>query len=352
MRDVVPQRRGDGRDNAYGRGVIETATGEAARLEQFRAELTGYCYRMLGSGFEAEDAVQETLVRAWRSMDRYDQQRASLRTWLYRIATNICLDMLCSAQRRALAMDLGPAANAGPGIGEPASEQFWIQPIPDNRTVPASGDPQELAVLRETIRLAFVAALQHLPPRQRAVLILREVLCWTAEEVADLLETTVASVTSALQRARSTLKAVGPAPGEPLRPSDPVQRELLVRYCDAFERHDVTALVALLHEDATMSMPPLRWWLRGRDRIRQALLDPDASCAGARLVPTAANGSPAFWQTRPGPGGSQVPFGLVLLDVSDGLITGITTYLDADRLIPLFGLPPEACGSETLLSHR
>ncbi|PZG01769.1 sigma-70 family RNA polymerase sigma factor [Micromonospora deserti] len=316
--------------------MVETPTGEASRLEPFRTELTGYCYRMLGSGFEAEDAVQETLVRAWRSFDRYDEQRASLRTWLYRIATNVCLDMLRSAQRRALAMDLSRAANVGTGIGEPAPEQTWVQPIPDARALPMNGNPEELAVQRETIRLAFVAALQHLPPRQRAVLILRDVLCWRAEEVARLLDTTVASVTSALQRARSTLKTVDRTSGEPFRPSDPAQRELLTRYCGAFERHDIPALVALLHEDATMSMPPFRWWLRGRDQIRQALLDPEASCAGARLVPAAVNGSPAFWQLRPRPDGRYEPFGLVLLDVSHCSIIGITTYLDPDRLIPLF----------------
>ncbi|MGC9665265.1 sigma-70 family RNA polymerase sigma factor [Planosporangium sp. 12N6] len=325
--------------------MAETWSGDGAPLEPFRAELTGYCYRMLGSGFEAEDAVQETLVRAWRSADRYDARRASLRTWLYRIATNVCIDMLRGAQRRALAMDLGPAAGAGRDIGEPAAEQSWIQPVPDGRVLPAGGDPQELAVQRETIRLAFVAALAHLPPRQRAVLILRDVLCWKAEEVAHLLDTSVAAVTSALQRARSTLQAVGPVPGEPLRPADPAQRELLTRYCDAFERHDVAALVALLHEDATMSMPPFRWWLRGRDQIGLALRDPDASCAGARLVPAAANGSPAFWQLRPGPDGGYVPFGLVLLDVYEGRIAGITTYLDADRLAGLFGAPAETAAT-------
>jgi RNA polymerase sigma-70 factor, ECF subfamily len=319
----------------------------------FRTELTGYCYRVLGSGFEAEDAVQETLVRAWRSFDRYDERRAPLRTWLYSIATNVCLDMLRSAQRRALAMDLSRAATTGSGIGEPASEQMWVQPIPDSAVLPMSSNPEELAVQRETIRLAFVAALQHLPPRQRAVLILSDVLCWKAAEVAHLLETTVASVTSALQRARSTLRAVDLTPGEPFRPSDRAQRELLTRYCDAFERHDITSLVALLHHDATMSMPPFRWWLRGRDQIRQALLDPDASCAGARLVPTAANGSPAYWHLRPGPGGVYVPFGLVLLDVLEGLITGVTTYLDADRLIPLFGSPGEDFRRpETVLGRR
>ena len=337
-RKVIGRGRISG-DARYGLGV-ETLTGEDPQLERFRIELTSYCYRMLGSGFEAEDAVQETLLRAWRSFDRYDERRASLRTWLYSIATNICLDMLRSAQRRALAMDLSRAAEAGSGIGEPVAERMWIQPMPDRLVLPMDSGPEELAVQRETIRLAFVAALQHLPPRQRAVLILRDVLCWKAEEVAHLLETTVVSVTSALQRARSTLKVVDPTPGEPLRPSDPTQRELLTRYCEAFERHDIAALVALIHQDATMAMPPFTWWLRGRDQIRQAMLDPGASCEGARLIPTAANGSPAFWQMRPGPAGVYTPFGLVLLDVYEGLINGITTYLDADRLVRLAGFEP------------
>jgi RNA polymerase sigma-70 factor, ECF subfamily len=321
--------------------VVQTSTPEVSRLEPFRTELIGYCYRMLGSGSEAEDAVQETLTRAWRSFDRYDGQRASLRTWLYSIATNVCVDMLRSSQRRVLVMDLTQPASTGQSIGELMSEQAWIWPIPDGRAIPPNSSPEELVVQRETIRLAFVAALQHLPPRQRAVLILRDVLCWQADEVARLLETTVASVTSALGRARSTLQALNLTAGEPLRPSDAAQRELLARYCTAFERHDVAALVALLHEDATMSMPPFSWWLRGRDPIRQAFLDPQGSCADARLVPVAANGSPAFWQLRPGPDGGYLPFGLVILDVVDGLIAGITTYLDVDRLTPLFGTVTE-----------
>jgi RNA polymerase sigma-70 factor (ECF subfamily) len=334
--------------------VVETLTGGASRLEPFRIQLTGYCYRMLGSSFEAEDAVQETLLRAWRSFDRYDKRRASLRTWLYSIATNICLDMLRSAQRRALAMDLSPAAEAGSPIGEPTSEGIWIQPIPDDLALPVDGDPERSAVRSETIRLAFVAALQHLPPRQRAVLILRDVLCWKAEEVARLLGTTVASVTSALQRARGKLRTVDVMPVDPFQPSDPAQRELLTRYCDAFGRHDISALVALIHEDARMSMPPFIWWLRGRHQIGKALSDPGGSCAGARLVPArAANGAPAFWQLRPGPHGDQVPFALVLLDVVEGQIGGITTYLDADRLIPLFGSPTDpAQPAETPLPHR
>ena len=302
-------------------------------LESFRTELTGYCYRMLGSGFEAEDAVQETLVRAWRSA--YDERRGSQRTWLYAIATNVCIDMLRSAQRRALAVDLGPAAEAGAGgFGAPLPEDRWVMPVPDERVL-----PEDRVVRRETLRLAFVAALQHLPPRQRAVLILRDVLCWHADEVAVLLDCTVASVTSALQRARATLRTVAPAPGEPLRPSDDAQRRLLARYCDAFERHDVDALVALLHEDATFTMPPVPWWLRGRDHIRAALLDPGGSCVGARLVSVAANASPAYWQTRPGPDGVHVPFGLVFIDVVGPRVVGVTTYLDADRLLGLFGPP-------------
>jgi RNA polymerase sigma-70 factor, ECF subfamily len=292
---------------------------------------------MLGSGFDAEDAVQETLVRAWRSFDRYEERRGSLRAWLYRIATNICLDMLrATSRRRTLAMDLAQASAAAPDFRAAAPEGAWVQPIPDAAAVVMTGSPEEVALRRETIRLAFVAALQHLPPRQRAVLILRDVLCWQAGEVADLLETTVASVNSALQRARSTLSTVDVAPGEAVRPADPAQRELLTRYCQAFERHDVASLVALLHEDATMSMPPVVWWLRGREQIRRAMLDPAASCDGARLVPTAANGSPAYWQTRPDAAGGHVPFGLVLLDTRDGLVTGVTTYLDVERLVPLF----------------
>jgi RNA polymerase sigma-70 factor (ECF subfamily) len=312
--------------------VAQTSAGGAAELEPFRRELTGYCYRMLGSGFEAEDAVQETLIRAWRSGDRYDQRRGSLRTWLYSIATNVCLDMLRGAQRRAVAMDLGPAA-AGADLGAPLPEHRWVLPAPDDRLLPADATPEQLVVQRETLRLAFVAALQHLPPRQRAVLILRDVLCWRAEEVATLLDSSVASVTSAVQRARSTLRTVAPTPGEPLRPLDDTQRTLLTRYCDAFERHDVDTLVTLLHEDATMSMPPFAWWLRGREQIGVALRDPAGSCAGARLVPTAANGTPAFWQTRPGPDGVHLPFALVLLDVVGDRVTGITTYLDVDRLL-------------------
>src|SRR5215470_8089161 len=287
-------------------------------------------------------------MRAWRSLDRFDEDRASLRSWLYTIATSICLDMLRAEQRRARAMDLGPAASAGAELGAPLPERAWVLPIPDGRALPAGGDPAELAAQRETIRLAFVAALQHLPPRQRAVLILRDVLCWKADEVARLLGTTVASVTSALQRARAALKAVHVALAEPFQPMSQVQQQLLARYCDAFERYDVQALVSLLHEDATMSMPPFSWWLRGRADIRRALLAAGRPCEGARLVPTVANGSPAYAQYRPrGPRGDYEPFALIVIELSDGLISETTTYLDAERLFPLFGLPT---GAEAVVS--
>jgi RNA polymerase sigma-70 factor, ECF subfamily len=301
------------------------------RLDTYRVELTGYCYRMLASGFEAEDAVQETLVRAWRA--EYDPGRGSLRAWLYSIATNVCLDMLRSAQRRARAMDLGPASEPGPEIGPPLPQSAWVQPIPDDRVLP--GDPAEIAVQRDSIRLAFVAALQHLPPRQRAVLILRDVLRWPAAEVAKLLDTTITSVHSALQRARATMGRRAPAPAEPLERE---HRELLGRYVEAFERYDVAALVALLHEDATMSMPPFAFWLRGRDHIAAALAHADGTCENARLVPTMASGSPAFGQYR-WTGTAHEPFALVVMEVRRRGITSCTTYLDLAHTFPIYGLP-------------
>ncbi|MGW4112713.1 sigma-70 family RNA polymerase sigma factor [Actinosynnema sp. NPDC004786] len=295
-------------------------------LESHRVALTGYCYRMLGGPFEAEDAVQETFVRAWRAT--FDPGRGSLRAWLHSIATNVCLDMLRSAQRRATAMDLSSPAAPGAPLGEPLPDAAWVHPAPDALVLPAD----EVAVGRETVRLAFVAALQHLPPRQRAVLILRDVLCWRASEVAALLSTTVASVNSALQRARATLADRRPAPPQPF------DAGLLERYTTAFERHDVATLVALLHEDATMTMPPYTWWLRGRDAIAAALAYPGSGCETARLLPTQANGGPAFGQYRPGDDGVLRPFALVLVEFSGERMTGSTTFL-GDRLFPLFGLP-------------
>jgi RNA polymerase sigma-70 factor (ECF subfamily) len=300
---------------------------EAVELEAYRGELTGYAYRMLGSAFEAEDAVQEAFVRAWRA--GYDAARGPVRAWLYAIATNVCLDMLRSAQRRARAMDLGPAATPGPDLGAPLPPTAWVQPLPDRLV----GDPAEVAAQRDTIRLAFVAALQQLPPRQRAVLILREVLAFSAAEVAGLLDTTVASANSALQRARATIRT--PAPSEPL---DAEHRDLLARYVEAFERYDVAALTALLHEDATSSMPPFAWWLRGRADIATALAYADGTCANARLLPTSVNGSPAFGQYR-WTGAGHVPMALVTFEVSRAGITSVTTHLDLAGEFARYGLP-------------
>ncbi len=307
-------------------------------LERHRAELTGYCYRMLGAGSEAEDAVQETLVRAWRGLDRFEG-RASLRSWLYRIATNVCLDMAHARQRRARPMDLGPSSTADVPIGPALPEVTWVEPIPDARVLPADGDPAELAVARDTLRLAFVAALQHLPPRQRAVLVLREVLRWKASEVARLLDASVASVNSALQRARSTLAARGVTATDTFQPMDGEQRALLSRYVDAFERYDLDALTVLLHEDATQSMPPYELWLRGHTEIRRWFLGTGIGCWGSRLIPTVANGSPAFGQYRPSPQGGHEPWALQVLEISAGRILAMNAFLDTARLFPLFCLP-------------
>ena len=309
------------------------------QLEQHRAELTAYCYRMLGSPFEAEDAVQETMVRAWRGLDRFER-RAALRSWLYRIATNVCLDMLSGRDRRARPMDLGPAREPVESNLNALPEVTWIEPIPTSVVAP-EGDPAEVAVAHETIRLAFVAALQHLPPRQRAVLILCEVLRWKAAEVAELIETSVASVNSALQRARATLDAtdVDAAPAAEL---DDPDRELLAHYVQAFEAYDMEALTSLIHEDATQSMPPYDLWLSGRQDIFEWWLGPGIGCRGSRVIPTvAANGSPAFGQYKPSESGSGFdPWALQVLEVSDGRIVELTFFLDTARVFPLFGLPP------------
>jgi RNA polymerase sigma-70 factor (ECF subfamily) len=306
------------------------------QLEGHRRELTGYCYRMLGSSFEAEDAVQETMVRAWRSLDRFEG-RSSFRSWLYRIATNVCFDMLNGTQRRARPMDLGPAGSAESLLGPVLGESTWVLPMPDGRVVPDDADPAEQAVARESIRLAFVNALTHLPPRQRAVLILREVLRWKADEVAELLDTSTASVNSALQRARATLSTVSLDDTDPV---DDEQQALLARYADAFERYDMEALVALLHEDATLSMPPYALWMRGHDNIRNWMLGPGHGCRGSRLVPTMANGTPAFGQYRPsGPGGRHEPWALQVIEVREGKIVALNAFLDTANLFPLFGLP-------------
>jgi RNA polymerase sigma-70 factor, ECF subfamily len=325
-------------DGAKNVATVDTEVLEQ-QLQEYRRELTAYAYRMLGSAFEAEDAVQETLLRAWRSFDRFEG-RSSLRSWLYRIATNVCLDMLNGEQRRARPMDLARAKTADSPLGEPLGEATWILPIPDSRILPADADPAEVAESRESIRLAFIAALQHLPPRQRAVLILREVLRWKATEVAELLGTTVASVNSALQRARSTLAGTNVNESDRTQPMDDGQRALLARYVDAFERYDLDSLTSLLHEDAAWSMPPYELWLQSHDDIRRWCLGPGIGCRDSRLIATEANGLPAFGQYKPSPGGGREPWSLQVLEVSGDRIGGISFFLDTASLFPLFGLPP------------
>ncbi|SNS37691.1 RNA polymerase sigma-70 factor, ECF subfamily [Geodermatophilus pulveris] len=311
------------------------------RLLEHRRELTGYCYRMLGSSFDADDAVQETMVRAWRGLGDFEG-RSALRSWLYRIATNVCLDQLSGRQRRALPMDLSgqPWRPVEASLAARRPGAAWVEPVLDRMVVAEDADPAEQAVQRESIRLAFVAALQHLPPRQRAVLLLREVLRWRADEVASLLDSTVASVNSALQRARATMAAVGAdADSEPL---DDDHRALLSRYVDAFERYDVDGLVALLHEDATQHMPPFEMWLRGRDDIGTWMLGPGAGCRGSRVLATTANGAPALAQWRPVPGGGFAPWALHVLEVRDGRVAHISSFLDLDDdLFRRLGLPVE-----------
>jgi RNA polymerase sigma-70 factor (ECF subfamily) len=314
---------------------VPSAFGE---LEPYRAELTAYCYRMLGSPFDAEDAVQDAFVRAWRARDRFEG-RAAMRSWLYRIATNVCLDTLKGRERRARPMDLGPAVEPIESNLNVRSAKEWIEPIPENLIAPER-DPADLAVERESIRLAFVAALQHLPARQRAVLILREVLRWEASEVAELLDSTVASVNSALQRARATLATSNVSSTDPLPSLSSEDRALLDRYVAAFERYDMDALAALIRHDATQSMPPYDMWLQGRDDIFAWWVGPGNGCRGSRVIATvSANGSPAFGQYKPSPNGGYEPWALQVLELEGGRIVELTFFLDTEKLFPLFGLP-------------
>ncbi|MGX1883377.1 sigma-70 family RNA polymerase sigma factor [Streptomyces sp. NPDC055287] len=310
-----------------------------SRLEKHRTELTGYCYRMLGSAFEADDAVQDTMVRAWRNFDKFEG-RSSLRSWLYRIATNVCLDMLNAGNRRARPMDLTAATPVAQAALNSRPEITWLEPVPDGRVLPSVADPAETAVARESVRLAFVAALQHLPPKQRAVLILREVLAWKASEVAELLETTVASVNSALQRARATIAEHGSKETDTADPLDEEQQKLLERYVAAFEGYDMTALTTLLHEDATLSMPPYDLWLQGHDNIVGWMLGVGEICRGSKLVPAVANGTPAFAHYHPSESGDGYePWALMVIEIVDGKVSGITSFLDTKRWFPLFDLP-------------
>jgi RNA polymerase sigma-70 factor, ECF subfamily len=304
-------------------------------LEPYRRQLTGYCYRMLGSSFEAEDAVQETMVRAWQHSASFEG-RAAVKSWLYRIATNVCLDMLRGRQRRAEPMDLGGSSQADSFTGVKLPENVWVTPIPDARVVPDDGDPAELAAQRESIRLAFVAALQELPARQRAVLVLCEVLRWQATEVAELLDTSVASVNSALQRARATLAARDTS--SRLEPIDAEQKALLAKYVDAFERYDITSLVALLHHDVVMSMPPYPFWLSGPTEMGKWFLGEGIVCKGGRLLATAANGGAAFGNYHVDPKGGFSPWAIQVIEISGDRIIGHHNFLDT-ALFEVFGLP-------------
>ena len=307
----------------------------AEQLDRHRPGLSAHCYRMLGSAFEAEDALQETLIRAWRAFDRFEG-RAELRSWLYRIATNVCLDMLNGRARRALPMSLGPPAGDS-DLGQPALETAWVSPMPDRRVIAVDADPAEAVAARDGIRLAFIAALQHLQPRPRAVLLLRDVLGWHADEVADVLDTTVTAVHSMLQRARRTMAQrdtsldARPTLGES-------EWNLVARYVDAFQRYDIDALVALLRHDVTVSMPPVPGWLRGRETIERFLRGEGSACRGSRMLRTRANGFPAFGLYRPAPGGGYEPFALQVVEISGDQISGLHAFLEP-HLFKLFGLP-------------
>jgi RNA polymerase sigma-70 factor (ECF subfamily) len=320
---------------------VVTTTDLDVRLEKHRVELTGYCYRMLGSSFEAEDAVQDTMVRAWRNYEKFEG-RSSLRSWLYRIATNVCLDMLSAGNKRARPVDLSDSTPLAQAALSPRPDNTWLEPMPDARMLPSVVDPAEAAVAKESVRLAFMAALQQLPPKQRAVLILREVLAWRANEVAELLDTSVASVNSALQRARATLaerdeKAADAAVSDPL---DEEQQKLLERYVAAFEGYDMAALTALLHEDAIMTMPPFDLWLTGHDDITGFMTTIGSACEGSRLIPVQVNGLPGFAQYKPDPeAGGFSPWSVQVLEISDGRLTGFHFFLDTKRWFPLFDLP-------------
>jgi RNA polymerase sigma-70 factor, ECF subfamily len=307
-------------------GVATAQSATADALEQHRRELTGYCYRMLGSAFDAEDAVQETMVRAWRSLDRFEG-RSALKSWLYRIATNVCFDALAGRERRARPMDLGPAQEPLLENLAELPEVTWITPLPT---------PEELAEQRDTLRLAFVAALQHLPPKQRAALILCEALKWQASEAAELLETSVASINSALQRARATLAKADLGASSEL---DDETRTLLDRYVSAFEAYDIDRLTELISEDAIQSMPPISMWLKGRDDLFAWWLGAGIGCKGSKLVPVGlVNGMPGWGQYKPDPDGGREPWAVIVPEVSDGRIVELTFFLDTERLFPLFGL--------------
>jgi len=316
--------------------MTDVAIDLEAELKTHRRELTGFCYRMLGSGAEAEDAVQETYVRAWKAIDRFEG-RSSVRSWLYRIANNVCIDMHRAPQRRARPMDLGPSSTVATAVLAPQAETTFVQPIADERVIDLRADPADVATARESIRLAFVAALQHLPARQRAVLILCEVLRWQATEVAELLDTTTASVNSALQRARATLASLEPEQLDAVL--DPEHEVLLERYVQAFEAYDMTALAALLRDDVVISMPPHDLWLQGIPDLIGWMEGPGHGCADSRLIPVSVNGTAGFASYKPAPSGRREPWAIQVIEVRGGRISGHHNFLYPELFADL-GLPP------------
>lgn len=308
----------------------------AEDLEALRVPLTGYCYRLLASAVDTEDAVQEALVRASMKIDQFDPSRGRLSTWVHQIATNVCIDMLRTAKRRALVIDLGSLPGDSTELGAPLPPQTWVEPMPDSSLLSAA--PEDRALARESVRLAFIAALQRLTSRQRAVLVLRDVLAFSARETAEIVEATPASVNSALQRARAAMDADRPDPWQLADPEDAEDRVLLERYVAAFEAHDVAELTRLLREDAIASMPPFTWSLQGGARIAEIVGSSD-SCAGARLVPCEFNGGLGFGQYRPAEEGLILPFALVAVDVHRGQISRVVTFLGTQDRFAEFGLP-------------
>ncbi len=327
--------------------VSTSQAGFEQDLERLRPALTGYCYRMLGSGFEAEDATQEAMIRAWRAADTLADP-AALKSWLFRIATNVCFDQIEGRKRRARPVDLAGVGDAETPVGAPLPETAWVLPIADSQAVDPGADPAAQTAERETLRLAFVAALQHLPARQRVVLVLCEVLRWRAKEVAELLETSVASVNSALQRARATLDELALEDAEaPARPSDEDERRLLEQYLEAFAEYDIDRIVALLRYDVVFDMPPLALWLRGPAQVGEFMLGQGAACRGSKLIAVRANGCPAFASYKPDPeSGAWLPWSLTVLepvaaDRGGPAVAGVHNFLQPflPSLFESFGVP-------------
>ena len=327
-----------------------TADDLLERARPYRNELLAHCYRMLGSVHDAEDLVQDTYLRAWRASDRFEG-RSSLRTWLYRIATNACLTAIEQRGRRPLPSGIGAPSDPEQAVKE-MPEVPWLEPIPDAMLGgDQPSDPASVVVSKSSMRLALVAALQHLPPRQRAVLLLRDVLKWRAAEVAELLDSTTASVNSALQRARAQLDQVAPVEEELTEPTDPAMRELLDRYAAAFEKSDVTAIVDLFKEDAVWEMPPFPEWFRGRDDIvrligNQCPIGPDQGL----MLPTSANGQPAFGLYNLQADGSYHPFHIQVLTLHKGQVAHVGAFF-GDALFAAFGLP-EVVHPDDVERHR